>query len=63
MIVPYPAGGTTDLLGRLVADQIKTGLSRSKHVPLGLGFGTRRTRRPPGWFIGFLSLLKRLFRG
>ena len=23
MIVPYPAGGTTDLLGRLVADQIK----------------------------------------
>ena len=27
MIVPYPAGGTTDLLGRLVADQIKTGLN------------------------------------
>jgi tripartite-type tricarboxylate transporter receptor subunit TctC len=26
MIVPYPAGGTTDLLGRLVADQIKGGL-------------------------------------
>src|SRR5215470_13626866 len=26
LIVPYPAGGTTDLLGRLVADQIKTGL-------------------------------------
>src|SRR5215471_19268111 len=26
MIVPYPPGGTTDLLGRLVADQIKTGL-------------------------------------
>ncbi len=26
MIVPYPAGGTTDYLGRLVADQIKTGL-------------------------------------
>jgi tripartite-type tricarboxylate transporter receptor subunit TctC len=26
MIVPYPAGGTTDLLGRLVADQLKTGL-------------------------------------
>jgi len=26
MIVPYPAGGTTDLLGRLIADQIKTGL-------------------------------------
>ena len=26
MIVPYPAGGTTDYLGRLVADQIKSGL-------------------------------------
>jgi tripartite-type tricarboxylate transporter receptor subunit TctC len=26
MIVPYPAGGTTDLLGRLVADQLQTGL-------------------------------------
>jgi len=26
LIVPYPAGGTTDLLGRLVADQLKTGL-------------------------------------
>ena len=26
MIVPYPAGGTTDFLGRLVADQPKTGL-------------------------------------
>jgi tripartite-type tricarboxylate transporter receptor subunit TctC len=27
MIVPYPAGGTTDLLGRLVADQFKSGLN------------------------------------
>src|ERR1700732_3721232 len=26
MIVPYPAGGTTDLLGRLIADQLRTGL-------------------------------------
>ena len=26
LIVPYPAGGTTDYLGRLVADQIKGGL-------------------------------------
>jgi tripartite-type tricarboxylate transporter receptor subunit TctC len=24
MIVPYPAGGTTDFLGHLVADQLKT---------------------------------------
>jgi len=27
MIVPYPAGGTTDLLGRLIADQFKNGLN------------------------------------
>src|SRR6201995_4427272 len=27
LIVPYPAGGTTDLLGRMVADQIKSGLN------------------------------------
>ena len=27
LLVPYPAGGTTDLLGRLVADQIKSGLN------------------------------------
>jgi len=26
MVVPYPAGGSTDLLGRLVAEQLKTGL-------------------------------------
>src|SRR5258708_33866694 len=26
MIVPYPAGGTTDLLGRMVADRLQTGL-------------------------------------
>jgi tripartite-type tricarboxylate transporter receptor subunit TctC len=26
MVVPYPAGGTTDLLGRLVADQLEAGL-------------------------------------
>src|SRR3954470_1291782 len=26
LVVPYPAGGTTDLLGRLVADQLKSGL-------------------------------------
>jgi tripartite-type tricarboxylate transporter receptor subunit TctC len=26
MVVPYPAGGTTDFLGRLVAEQLKTGL-------------------------------------
>src|SRR6516162_5005124 len=26
LIVPYPAGGTTDLLGRLIADQLKYGL-------------------------------------
>src|ERR1700676_161490 len=26
VIVPYPAGGTTDFLGRLIAEQLKTGL-------------------------------------
>lgn len=26
MVVPFPAGGTTDFLGRLVADQLKNGL-------------------------------------
>src|SRR6266700_408775 len=32
MIVPYPAGGTTDFLGRLVADQLKSGLGASVMV-------------------------------
>src|SRR6266478_3375144 len=27
MIVPYPTGGTTDFLGRLIADRLRTGLS------------------------------------
>jgi tripartite-type tricarboxylate transporter receptor subunit TctC len=26
LIVPYPAGGTTDLLGRMIAEQLETGL-------------------------------------
>jgi tripartite-type tricarboxylate transporter receptor subunit TctC len=29
LIVPYPAGGTTDLLGRMVAEQFRTGLHAS----------------------------------
>ena len=32
MIVPYPAGGTTDFLGRLIADQLKTGLGATVTV-------------------------------
>src|SRR5579871_1889718 len=32
LIVPYPAGGTTDLLGRLVADQIRNGLGATAIV-------------------------------
>jgi len=40
MIVPYPAGGTTDLLGRLVADQIKTGLNAVVVVENKPGAGT-----------------------
>jgi tripartite-type tricarboxylate transporter receptor subunit TctC len=40
LIVPYPAGGTTDLLGRLVADQIKNGLGAVVVVENKPGAGT-----------------------
>src|SRR5256886_16294981 len=40
MIVPYPAGGTTDLLGRLVADQFKSGLGATVIVENKPGAGT-----------------------
>jgi tripartite-type tricarboxylate transporter receptor subunit TctC len=40
MIVPYPAGGTTDLLGRMVADQLKTGLNATCIVENKPGAGT-----------------------
>ncbi|WP_291569750.1 tripartite tricarboxylate transporter substrate binding protein [Bradyrhizobium sp.] len=40
MIVPYPAGGTTDFLGRLVADQIQTGLGAAVFVENKPGAGT-----------------------
>jgi tripartite-type tricarboxylate transporter receptor subunit TctC len=40
MIVPYPAGGTTDLLGRLVADQLKAGLNATCIVENKPGAGT-----------------------
>src|SRR4051812_8423077 len=40
MIVPFPAGGTTDLLGRLVADQLKTGLGAAVIVENKPGAGT-----------------------
>ena len=40
MIVPYPAGGTTDLLGRLYADQIKSGLDATVVVENKPGAGT-----------------------
>ncbi len=40
MIVPYPAGGTTDLLGRLIADQFKSGLSATVIVENKPGAGT-----------------------
>lgn len=40
LIVPYPAGGTTDLLGRLVADQLKNGLGAIVVVENKPGAGT-----------------------
>ena len=40
MIVPYPAGGTTDLLGRLIADQFKSGLGATVIVENKPGAGT-----------------------
>ncbi|MEO8317110.1 MAG: tripartite tricarboxylate transporter substrate binding protein [Bradyrhizobium sp.] len=40
MIVPYPAGGTTDLLGRLFADQLKSGLDATVVVENKPGAGT-----------------------
>jgi tripartite-type tricarboxylate transporter receptor subunit TctC len=40
MIVPFPAGGTTDMLGRLVADRLKTGLGATVIVENKPGAGT-----------------------
>jgi tripartite-type tricarboxylate transporter receptor subunit TctC len=40
MIVPYPAGGATDFLGHLVADQLKTGLGATVIVENKPGAGT-----------------------
>ena len=40
MIVPYPAGGTTDFLGRLVAEQIQSGLGAPVIVENKPGAGT-----------------------
>jgi tripartite-type tricarboxylate transporter receptor subunit TctC len=40
MIVPYPAGGTTDFLGRLVANQLQSGLGATVVVENKPGAGT-----------------------
>ena len=40
MIVPYPAGGTTDMLGRMVADQLQAGLAATVVVENRPGAGT-----------------------
>ena len=40
MIVPYPAGGTTDLLGRMVAEQLQTGIGATVVVENKPGAGT-----------------------
>jgi tripartite-type tricarboxylate transporter receptor subunit TctC len=39
MIVRYPAGGTTDLLGRMIADQFKSGLDATVIVENKPGAG------------------------
>ena len=58
MIVPYPAGGTTDLLGRMVADRIQTGLGAPVIVENkpGAAYDTRRRtggkiREPDGYTL------------
>ena len=50
MIVPYPAGGTIDLLGRLVADQLRVGLARHRRRREQAGSGHRAWRRTGGAF-------------
>jgi tripartite-type tricarboxylate transporter receptor subunit TctC len=40
IIVPYPAGGTTDVLGRMVADALQTGLPATVIVENKPGAGT-----------------------
>jgi tripartite-type tricarboxylate transporter receptor subunit TctC len=40
MIVPYPPGGTTDLLGRMVADQLQSGLGATVVVENKPGVAT-----------------------
>jgi tripartite-type tricarboxylate transporter receptor subunit TctC len=40
LIVPYPAGGTTDLLGRMIADGLQTGLGGTVIVENKPGAGT-----------------------
>src|SRR5262245_2032038 len=40
LVVPYPAGGTTDLLGRMIAEQLKSGLSATVIVENKPGAGT-----------------------
>jgi tripartite-type tricarboxylate transporter receptor subunit TctC len=40
IIVPYPAGGTTDFLGRLIADRLKSGLGATVTVENKPGAGT-----------------------
>jgi tripartite-type tricarboxylate transporter receptor subunit TctC len=40
MIVPYPAGGTTDFLGRMIGDQLQVGLGATVVVENKPGAGT-----------------------
>jgi tripartite-type tricarboxylate transporter receptor subunit TctC len=57
IIVPYPAGGTTDFLGRLVADQFQTGMRAAVVVENKPGAGTTlgaeqvATAQPDGYTL------------
>ncbi len=48
MIVPYPAGGTTDFLGRLVAEQLQSGLGAAVVVENKPRRRYHARRRPGG---------------
>jgi tripartite-type tricarboxylate transporter receptor subunit TctC len=60
MVVPYPAGGTTDLLGRMVAEQLQSGLGATVIVENKPGIATALgaelvARSPPDGYTLLLA--------